>query len=149
MRRALALCVLLTCTSPADAHADVGCHARQCLERVARHHCTQTAPRWCVQRAIVTYRLGGWQAAWMRRIPQCESGWNPYAYNGHPFNRSASKALTRLVIARDISAGLFEFKPSTWATTRYARRSTWSSKWQALAAAQMARRGRTGEWACR
>ena len=94
------------------------------------HRCSQTRPRWCVERAIVTYRLAGWQAAWMRRIPSCESGWNPYARNPSG------------------SSGLFQFLPSTWAATRYARLDIFSAKWNALAAAQWIRAGRSSEWVC-
>lgn len=115
-----------------SADAASGCGTHRCFERVAARKCSQTRPRWCVERAIVTYRLTGWEAAWMRRIPGCESGWNPYNRNGGSG-----------------STGLFQFLPSTWATTRYARRSIWSAKWQALAAAWMLRQGRAGEWVCR
>lgn len=67
----------------------------------------------------------------MRRVPHCESTWNPYARSpgGH--------------------MGLFQFAPGTWAGLRYARRSAYQAKWAALAAAQMVRLGRTSEWACR
>ena len=110
------------------------------------HRCSQIRPRWCVERAIITYRLSGWQAAWMRRVYLCESGGNPYAYYGHPQNR----APTDVIYRGDISAGLYEFKPSTWATQPYAARSIWSAKWQSLAAAWMTgRAGRSSEWACR
>lgn len=94
--------------------------------------CSQTNPRACVERAIITYRLNGWQKDWLRRIPTCESGWNPLNHN------SGSGA-----------SGLFQFLPSTWATTRYAGRSLWVAKWQALAAAWMLRAGRSSEWVCR
>lgn len=96
------------------------------------HRCSQTRPRWCVERAIITYRLSGWQSAWMRRVYLCESGGNPYARNPSG------------------SSGLYQFLPSTWATTPYAARSIWSAKWQSLAAAWMVgRAGRSSEWVCR
>lgn len=119
-----------------------GCNTAACEKRVAdRHHrqaerkwirlCSQTRPRACVERAIVTYRLTGWQAAWMRRVPQCESHYNPYAHNPSG------------------SSGLYQFMPGTWATTRYARHSIWSAKWSSLAAADFARRGLTHHWVCK
>ena len=53
---------------PATAHAKPDpCNTRACNERVARKQCSQTKPRACVERAILTYRLTGWEAAWMRR----------------------------------------------------------------------------------
>ena len=47
------------------------------------------------------------------------------------------------------AAGLFQFLPSTWASTPYARFSVWSPYANALAAGWMHRQGRGGEWACR
>ena len=123
-----AFAATITLLVPASAHAH--CKSRTCEERVAAKKCSQHRPRWCVERAILTYRLRGWQAAWMRRIPGCESGWNVYAYNASG------------------SSGLYQFQPSTWATTPYGRHSIWRAKWQALAAAWMVRRGRTAEWVC-
>lgn len=108
-----------------------GCNTHACHERVARKACSQTNPRACVKRAILTYRLDGWQAQWMHRIPGCESGWSPYAHN--PSGAS----------------GLYQFMPSTWWTTRYGRRSIWSAKWQALAAASMVRDHQQNQWECR
>lgn len=129
MRRVAAFAAVVGIALPATtAHAD--CKSASCLERVARKQCSQHRVWPCVTRAIFTYRLNGWQAAWMRRIPGCESRWNPYARNTSG------------------SSGLYQFLPSTWATTRYARRPVFSAKWNALAAAWMVRSGRTGEWSC-
>lgn len=131
--RGVALSIAATCAAaaPASAHGR-GCHTAACKERVAAKKCSQARPRWCVERAIVTYRLAGWQAAWMRRIPACESRWDPYARNPSG------------------SSGLYQFLPSTWRTTPYGRHSIWSAKWQALAAAWMLRVGRApGEWSCK
>jgi hypothetical protein len=136
---AAALCAATT--PAAEAHHTDGCLTRACdlrvtakqhaeRERVLIRRCGQRTPRWCVERAIHTYRLGGWRAAWMRRVPGCESRWNPYAYNPSG------------------ATGLFQFLPSTWTTTRYGRRSITSAKWQALAAAWMLRQGRSREWVC-
>lgn len=97
-----------------------------------RSQCSQRNPRACIERAILTYRLRGWQAAWMRRVARCESRMNPYA-------RNPSGA-----------TGLFQFMPSTWRSTPYGRYSITSAKYQALAAAWMlARAGRSREWVCR
>lgn len=132
---------------PADARER--CQTKRCEERVARKQCSQKRPRACVERAILTYRLGGWQAAWMRRVPFCESGWNPLAY--YPSKVADTTAERRFAERNDRSAGLYAFKPSTWRGTPYGRRgrSLWWAKWNALGAAWMVRQGRTGEWACR
>ena len=129
-----------------DTQAADRCHTRACLERVARKQCSQQRPRACVERAILTYRLTGWEAAWLRRIPACESGWDPLAY--YPSKRAETRAEQHWVRRMDISAGLFAFKPSTWATTPYAHRDQFRAKWSALAAAWMARRGMTSHWEC-
>jgi hypothetical protein len=118
-------------TTPVVAEARDVCNTKRCNERVARKNCSQTRPKWCVERAILTYRLNAWQRAWMRRVPGCESGWNPYARNPSG------------------STGLFQFMPSTWATTPYGHRSIYSAKWQSLGAAFMLRAGRSGEWVCK
>jgi hypothetical protein len=47
------------------------------------------------------------------------------------------------------ASGLFQFLPSTWATTPFARLSIWSPYASALAAGWMHQRGRGGEWVCR
>jgi hypothetical protein len=47
------------------------------------------------------------------------------------------------------AAGLFQFTPSTWATTPYAPLSIWSPYANALAAGWMHAHGRGGEWTCR
>lgn len=84
-----------------------------------------------MERAIAQHRFTGWQAAWMRRIPGCESGWDAGAYN--PSGAS----------------GLYQFVPSTWASTPYGRHSVWYAKWNALGAAWMLTRNRANEWVCR
>lgn len=67
----------------------------------------------------------------MRRVPGCESTWNPLAVSagGH--------------------LGLFQFAPGTWAGTPYGRRSALQAKWASLAAAWMIRQGRRAEWSCK
>lgn len=133
MRLALGIVASVAAMVPqkAEAKRDV-CHTRSCNERVAMDRCSQKRPRWCVERAILTYRFHGWQSSWMRRIPACESGWNPYAVNGGGSG----------------SSGLYQFMPSTWAGLPYRRYSVFSAKWNSLAAAYMVRHGRTGEWVC-
>jgi hypothetical protein len=82
----------------------------------------------------------------MRRVPGCESSWNPFKYFPDKVARTA--AIRAWVIARDISAGLYAFKPSTWRKTRYHRRWIWSAKWQALNAASEIRAGHEHAWSC-
>lgn len=132
-------------TLAAPHKADAGCKTRRCKARVTHRECSQSKPRACVLHVIYHQRISGWRRAWLLRIPGCESGWNPYAYFQHPLNTTP---VTAYVTRNDISAGLFEFKPTTWAGTPYARRSIWAARWQAYAAAWMLRNGRVGEWAC-
>jgi hypothetical protein len=47
------------------------------------------------------------------------------------------------------ASGLFQFLPSTWATTPFARFSIFSPYANALAAGWMHAQGRGGEWVCR
>jgi len=47
------------------------------------------------------------------------------------------------------ASGLFQFMPSTFASTPYARLSIWSPYANALAAGWMHEHGRGGEWVCR
>lgn len=135
------LTAAIVLTAAPAATAD--CNTRACKKRVAeRQHrenerawaarCSDRNPRACVERAILTHRLTTDQAAWMRRIPRCESGWNPKDHN-----------------PTSGATGLYQFLPSTWATTRYAHHSIWTAKWQALAAAWMLRQGRAHEWVCK
>lgn len=81
--------------------------------------------------AATTYHV---DAATLHRKAECESHKNPHARNP-----SSS------------SSGLFQFLPSTWATTPYARFSIWSSYANALAAGWMHSPGvnRGNEWVCR
>ena len=65
------------------------------------------------------------------RVATCESGLNPYAVN------SSSQA-----------SGLFQFLPSTWATTPYAGQDIFDPAANAEAAAWMWANGRRGEWSC-
>jgi hypothetical protein len=47
------------------------------------------------------------------------------------------------------AAGLYQFLPSTWASTPYGRFSVWSPYANALAAGWMHTHGRGSEWSCR
>jgi hypothetical protein len=47
------------------------------------------------------------------------------------------------------ASGLFQFLPSTWASTPFGSFSIWNPFAQALAAAWMHQVGRGGEWVCR
>lgn len=118
------------------------CATRSCAIRVARRKCSQRRPVPCLKRAAIAHRVS---FGTLLRKARCESRLNPYAYFGNPGNRAplSPQALG------DRSAGLTQFKPSTWRTTPYRRRSIWSAKWNALAAGWMHRVGRGGEWACR
>jgi hypothetical protein len=106
-----------------------GCHTERCDERVAERRCERGDVGACIHRAAVRWRVS---EGLLRRRAWCESHWNPTAYN-----------------ASSGSSGLFQFIPSTWRTTPYARQSIWSPKWSSLAAAWMVRVGRGGEWVCR
>jgi hypothetical protein len=91
--------------------------------------CTDTGPvPDCIHGAALTY---GADESWMLRVSYCESTWNRFAVNGSSG-----------------STGLFQFIPSTWATTPYGGRDIYSAKWQSLAAAWMYVQGRSGEWVC-
>lgn len=75
---------------------------------------------------------GDCETLWRRA--KCETGGT---LNPRSFNRSSG------------ASGLFQFLPSTWATTPYRVFSVWSPYANALAAGWMNTHGRGGEWACR
>lgn len=104
-----------------------GCNTRACELRVAAKQCSQKRVVPCIKRAAIRWRVS---FPMLLRKARCESGLNPYAQN------------------QSGSSGLFQFLPSTWATTPYAARSIWSAKWSALAAGWMHAVGRGGEWVC-
>jgi len=107
-------------------HDRVAAHVREATDRRLRHRCNHEVVA-CIDRAAHLHRVS---AAHLRGRAWCESRLDPSASNGSHF-------------------GLFQFAPSTYATTPYARRgSIWSAKWNALAAAWMERVGRGNEWAC-
>lgn len=145
MRLALGIAATVAGIVPQAASAKAGCHSMRCEERVARKACSQKRVIPCIRRAAIHWRVS---EAMLMRKTRCESGFNPYAYFGHPQNRVP---MAWSFIARhELSSGLMEFKPATWLTTPYARQSIWSAKWNALAGAWMhsAGVGRGGEWAC-
>lgn len=93
--------------------------------RVLRHDPTV---REAIDLAAATY--GNGSTLW--RKAGCETGgtYNPRAYNS------------------STASGLFQFLPSTWASTPYAGFSIWSPYASALAAGWMHAHGRGGEWSC-
>lgn len=80
-----------------------------------------------INSACATY--GNCALLWRRA--ECESHLNPRAHN------------------RSGATGLFQFLPSTWATTPYARMDINSPYASALAAGWMETHGRGNEWVCR
>jgi len=98
-------------------------HRVKQLTRTLQH---TTTTREAIDLACRVY--GSCSTLWRRA--QCESG-------GYRFARNPSGA-----------SGLFQFLPSTWATTPFASLSIWSPYAQALAAGWMQTHGRGGEWVC-
>lgn len=74
--------------------------------------------------------LGQAAVSWAERVAMCESGDNPYARNP------------------DGASGLFQFMPSTWAGTPYARDSVFDAVANARAAAWLYARRGPGAWSC-
>jgi len=72
----------------------------------------------------------------MLRVAQCESHLDPSAVNMDHANDN------------DRASGLFQFRPSTWATTPYADQDIFDAEANANAAAWMWSVGRRNEWAC-
>lgn len=124
---ALAVCCAVALAQPAPAFAGRGCNTRSCEERVARKQCSQTRVVPCIRRAALRHRQPFRD---LLRVARCESGLDPYA------------------VGFEVHHGLFQFLPSTFASTPYAGRSIMSAKWNALAAAWAWKVGRRGEWAC-
>lgn len=126
-RRVIAVATVAVALPTPSAQAD-GCETTRCVERVARKQCSQERPVPCIRRAAIHWEVS---TALLVRKARCESRLNPFALNPSG------------------AAGLFQFLPSTFATTPYARRSLWRAKWSALAAGYMHAVGRGGEWTCR
>jgi hypothetical protein len=72
----------------------------------------------------------------MVRVAMCESHLDPSAINQNQPNHP------------DAARGLFQFRPSTWATTPYADQDIFDAEANANAAAWMWSVGRRNEWAC-
>lgn len=77
--------------------------------------------------------LGSTAVQWALRVAKCESGYNPAAHN--PSGAS----------------GLFQFLPSTFASTPIGKAggSIWDPVASAQAAAWMYSQGRQNEWSCK
>ena len=112
--------------APAAQAKKTKCHSTACEIRVAKKQCSQKRVKPCIKRAALHHRQPYRD---MLRVAMCESSFNPYnSYVGH--------------------YGLYQYLPSTWATTPYRHHSIWSAKWQALATAWMWSQGRRNQWAC-
>lgn len=103
-------------------------HWHNPVEQRAARHCSQQHPSSCILRAALHFRIS---YSWLHGVAWCESRLSPYAHN-------ASGA-----------SGLFQFMPSTFASTRYGNHSLWSAKWASLAAASMFAAGQSHQWVCR
>jgi hypothetical protein len=99
------------------------------VRRLRRQLAHRPSVQEAIQLASVVYAV---DVGMLRRKAWCESRFWPYARNR---NSQAS--------------GLFQFLPSTFASTPYAGLSIWSPYVNALAAGWMHKVGRGGEWACR
>ena len=75
--------------------------------------------------------LGPAAVQWAMNVAYCESRYHPNSVN------SSSGA-----------AGLFQFLPSTWAFTPYAKYSPFDPKYNALAAAWLYKRDGPSQWVC-
>jgi hypothetical protein len=106
-------------------------HARRRVRQLTRTLQHTTSTREAIDLACVAY---GASCTTMWRRARCESG-------GSPSPRARNSASG--------AAGLFQFLPSTWESTPYARFSVWSPYANALAAGWMETHGRGGEWVCR
>ena len=69
--------------------------------------------------------------SWALRVAKCESNYNPYAVN-----RSSG------------ASGLFQFLPSTWASSPYHAQSPFDPTANAKAAAWLYQRSGAGQWVC-
>ena len=112
-----------------ELHADVRT-LRARLKRERRLLLEQPNVVEAINLAAATYGYG--QTLWAK--VNCETGGT---LSARALNSSSG------------AAGLFQFVPSTWASTPYARFSVWSPYANALAAGWMHAHGRAGEWSCR
>src|SRR2546429_1176432 len=75
--------------------------------------------------------LGGAAQGWALRVAKCESNYNPFAVN-----RSSG------------ASRLFQFLPSTWASSPYHAQSVFDPTANAKAAAWLYQRSGPGQWSC-
>lgn len=92
--------------------------------------------QWVVDIIYAAADLYGQPREDMLRVAQCESHLDPLAVN-MDYSWDTDRA-----------TGLFQFRPSTWATTPYANQDIFDPVANANAAAWMWSVGRRGEWAC-
>lgn len=120
-------------------HHRPGCNSHVCdlaadrgWARRHRPRCSNQKPRACVWEVIRRKHIGEPEKSWLLRIPACESSWEPeLAPNGAG------------------ATGLFQFLPSTWASTPYGNHSIYSAKWQSYAASWLYEKdGGGSEWVC-
>lgn len=126
----LTLLAAVVVAAPAEARPRSGwdrCHHQACVERVAMHQCSQTRPVPCILRAALHWRVS---FPMLVRKARCESRLDPLAHNPSG------------------ATGLFQFMPTTFATSPYRWHSPWSAKWSSLAAGWAHHVGRGGEWSC-
>lgn len=96
------------------------------IKRAKAAYCWKQGVKCWIRKAARKYHQ---PVADAMRVAECESGFDPNnSYAGH--------------------YGLFQFLPSTFATTPYRNRDIWSPKWNSYAAMWMWSVGRRGEWAC-
>lgn len=108
--------------------AGAKCNTSSCEQRVAKRQCSQARPVPCIRHAALRFRQPFHDAL---RVARCESTLNPHA------------------VGFSVHYGLYQFLPSTWATTPYRGRWIFSARWNALAAMWMWKAHRRSEWACR
>jgi soluble lytic murein transglycosylase-like protein len=125
-----------TAPSPAPSPAAPATAAPQKAQLAAAHVPPATPPAASSVQDIIRQAfapLGPNAVAWALRVAACESGYNPRARN--PSGAS----------------GLFQFMPSTWASTPQGRagQSVWDPVANARAAAWYYQTGGPSRWSCR
>jgi hypothetical protein len=103
---------------------------------------TQRGPSRVVVEAISLAAATYGHGAELWRKARCETG-------GTYDPRSRNPRAVATKYGPEHASGLFQFLPSTWRQTPYARFSIWSPFASALAAGWMHAHGRGGEWSCR
>ena len=90
--------------------------------------CSDQNPRACVELVIRQQRISEPEREWLRRIPSCESSWEPWQHDSSG------------------ASGLYQFMPSTFASTPYGGHSIYSAYWNTRAAAWGYRHLERGKW---